>query len=348
MTKKSGGFWDFIKRIFGFAKNEDRGFQFPMASDEEIDAELNEPYRYDEEKNRREAEAMIARSFEEEKTNPNNPDVFFQRATGYSILDENEKALEVLDKILAADPGYIDAYRLKASIYEDTEDYEAVVDNLSRAISLHEDRETNELAAEWGGVFQRVDDLMTKIDWREKIDDYGNRGAAYFNLNNFEAAIDDFTSALRLDADNDYLYASRAEAYLETGDLGKALEDINKAIAIDASHYNYAKRAEVHRRLGNLDIALADVSKAIELNNSNTSELANLFDGYFQRGEIHMEKGDYDAAVRDFTAQIEKDPEFIEPYELRAAAYRRLGMDSLAAADERKAADLSAKSEEEF
>ena len=347
MSKKSGGFWGFIKRIFGFGQGGEQRTSFPIVPDEVIDAELNESFVYDDEKNRRQAEAMIAGSFEEEKISPNDPSVLFQRATGYSILGENEKALETLDKILAADPAYIDAYRLKAGIYEDAEDYEKVVDNLSRAISLHEAAEMNEPAADRGGVVERVEELLTRIDWREKVDDYGNRGAAYFNLSDFEAAIDDFTSALGLDAGNDYLYASRAEAYLETGAPGKALEDLNRAIEIDASQYNYAKRAEAHRRVGNLDGALGDVSKAIELHETNPPELAYFFDGYFLRGEIHMEKGDYNDAVRDFTAQIEKDPEFIEPYEMRAAAYRRLGMDSRAAADEQKAAELSAENSED-
>ena len=79
---------------------------------------------------------------------------------------------------------------------------------------------------------------------------------------------------------------------------------------------------------------------------SSDWDLARWFDGYFDRAEIYMEKGDYNAAVRDFTAQIEKDPEFIDQYERRAAAYRFLGIDSLAEADERKAAELSAAYEE--
>ena len=342
MTKKTGGIWGFIKRLFGFGNGYRDPFSYKAASDEEIDAELNEPFKYDEAKTRREAEEMIAKSFEDEKTTPENADVFFQRATGYSILGDNEKSLEVLDKILSIDADYTDAYRLKASIYDDLENYEEVVNNLDRAISLHVEQKE---IVDSDGVFERIDNLLSRIETGEMTDDYQNRGAAHYRLKNFEAAIGDYTKAIEIDPDNDYLYSNRGEAYLEAGNHAKALEDLNKAIEIEENEYNFATRAGIYRQTGNYDAALRDISKSITLNDAGDQEIAQFFRRRSERAEIYMEKGDYDSAIRDYTVEIEKDPAYFEAYERRAAAYRSLNMESLAEADEQKAAEIVAELE---
>ena len=343
MSDKTGGFFGFIKRLFGIGKNDAPKSYISTDSDENFDDESTEAvYQYDEEKTRREAEEMIAKSIEEEKTNPDDPDVFFQRATGYSILGDNQTALGILDNILSLDAGYIDAYRLKASIYEESENYEEVVNSLNRAISLHVE-ETDE-----GSEFlpQDITDILLNFETSEKVDDYQKRGAAYFKLNNFESAIDDFSRAIELDSNNDFLYSSRGDVYLEMGNPQKALEDLNKAVEIEENEYNFANRARIYKELGYFDAALQDISKAITLNEANNSDLAQYFEGHFERAEIYMEKGDYNRAVQDYTVEIEKDPTFIEAYERRAAAYRALGMESLAQSDEQKAEELSADAED--
>ncbi len=342
MSNKTGGFFGFIKRLFGIGNNADRKSQTSGVSNEDFDEDLAESYKYDEEKARREAEEMIEQSFEEEKINPDDPSVFFQRATGYSILDDNETALSLLDKVLSIDADYIDAYRLKATIYEESENYEEVVNYLNRAISLHSVK--TDASSEF--LPQNVNDLLLNFEISEKAGDFQKRGAAHFNLNNHEAAIVDFSKAIEIDSNNDFLYSSRGEVYLEMGNAEKALQDLNKAIAIEEHEFNYANRAGIYKHLGDLDAALRDISKAIALNEANNSESAQYFDGHLDRAEIYMEKGDFDSAVQDFTVQIEKDPSFIDPYERRAAAYRSLGMESLAQSDEQKAAELSAENEE--
>ncbi|HEY8561915.1 MAG TPA: tetratricopeptide repeat protein [Pyrinomonadaceae bacterium] len=339
MSVKSGGFFGFIKRLFGFGSKDDEPKpSIALVSDEEIDAEMNEPFVFDEEKNRREAEEMIAQSFEDEKIDADDPEIYFRRATGHSLLEERETALGLLDKALSLDAGYIPAHRLKAAIYRELEDYAEAVKWLDRTIALH--------SADDEAFSEDIRDAATYSDRNAKADDYQDRAEAHVHLNNFEAAIDDFSKAIEIDPNNDFLYSSRGQIYLELNDYERALADLNKALEIDEGYYNYANRARIYKQSGDLDRALRDFDKAIALNETSDSDLARYFDGYFDRAEIYMEKGDYNSAVRDYTTQIEKDPEFIDPYERRAAAYRFLGMDSLAAADEQRAAELAAEYEE--
>ena len=62
---------------------------------------------------------------------------------------------------------------------------------------------------------------------------------------------------------------------------------------------------------------------------------------YFERGELYFLKGDYENAERDFSEVVRLKPDFEKIYAKRAEAYRKIGKNELAEADERKAAEAA-------
>ncbi|MDO9127497.1 MAG: tetratricopeptide repeat protein, partial [Parvibaculum sp.] len=60
-----------------------------------------------------------------------------------------------------------------------------------------------------------------------------NRGVAYKNTGDLEAAVADYTAALRIAPRDSLIYRNRANARREMGDYDAALADIGRAIELD-------------------------------------------------------------------------------------------------------------------
>lgn len=97
-----------------------------------------------------------------------------------------------------------------------------------------------------------------------------NRGIVQMEATNADAAIADFTAAIALNPEYPAIYAHRAEAYQDTGQLDLALTDLGVVIRLlpeDAD--GYADRGEVHLRLGDRDKAVSDFRAALKLEPGN-------------------------------------------------------------------------------
>ena len=120
---------------------------------------------------------------------------------------------------------------------------------------------------------RRVENLAAKS--------YFDRGMSNAESGNFDAAIDDFTNAIRFDADYPDVHFNRGKARLIKGDIDLAIDDFNEAAWLrpdDARVYN-------------------------------------------MRGLARMDKGETDAAIADFTNAISVSPRFAEAYINRGGAY---------------------------
>lgn len=87
-----------------------------------------------------------------------------------------------------------------------------------------------------------------------------------------EAAVAYWNCVVAREPCNGQSYFKRAEAWVELGELQRAIDDLGTAIRLDpASAQNYAARAELLMTVENRrDEALADFSKALEIEPGNT------------------------------------------------------------------------------
>ena len=94
-------------------------------------------------------------------------------------------------------------------------------------------------------------------------------------MDQFSAAIADYSEVLKLEPNQRWAYNNRGAAYLDNNDLPNALRDFNEAIRIEPKYaLAFANRAEVLRRQGKLSEALADANKAIEIDPQNARALS--------------------------------------------------------------------------
>ncbi|NWG17913.1 MAG: tetratricopeptide repeat protein [Chloroflexi bacterium] len=168
---------------------------------------------------------------------------------------------------------------------------------------------------------------------------YYLRGAAYIQLGDLPRALDDLKRTLDYPATNADFTGSvhnlRALLYLEQGDTDAALADLNAGIsAAPEVAALYVTRAQVYRAQGRLDDALVDYDKALELDGDSIEARAG-------RAQINVQAEAFEAALADYSRILELDPQNGEAYALRAGVYLAQSQYDLALADLDAAVQLS-------
>lgn len=165
-----------------------------------------------------------------------------------------------------------------------------------------------------------------------------NRGNANTDLKKYDEALADYATAIKLDPKFVPAYSGRGNLYGATQRFKEAIADFTKAIEFDpADPENYYNRAVMYRETRELDKVIADYDKYIPLVAGNVVYQA---DGYINRGIAKAALGRNEDALADFTKVIELDPKRANGYKARAMIYREMKKLDLAAADEKKAAEL--------
>jgi tetratricopeptide (TPR) repeat protein len=162
------------------------------------------------------------------------------------------------------------------------------------------------------------------------VHEYDLKGYELLEKEDWEAAIEWYTTALAEHPKDSYLIGRRCDAWVRKGEPEKALAEYTRRIAELPPHPEvqddwycknsngrtrssweiqradaFTSRGLLYQKLGDYDKAIADFSEAIPLGWSN-------YGGYWtNRGIAYREKGDLDAALADLNAAMEswEDPE---------------------------------------
>ncbi|MDR1868607.1 MAG: tetratricopeptide repeat protein [Treponema sp.] len=180
------------------------------------------------------------------------------------------------------------------------------------------------------------------LEWTAlTAEDYQARGFKYFDRNDYDSAIAEFTKAINLDPDFALAYIDRGHAYygrslvyagkgdweMYLADKERAVVDwadggillANQRIQLNPNNaYAYSWRGLAYSDKKEYDRAFADFEHAIQLdpNNSNT---------YYFRGVANYNKKDYDSAIADFSKAIRIDPNNFYCYSRQADVYYKQG-----------------------
>ncbi len=125
-------------------------------------------------------------------------------------------------------------------------------------------------------------------------------------------------------------YVNRGVAYTMAARWTEALQDLNKALAIDKDcKAVYQNRAIVYGNMGQPELAIADFSKTIDFEPANAN-------ARFNRGVTYVNTGNNTAAMDDFSKTIAIKPDYL-------AAYVNLGMLSFQEKNYNKALEVSTR-----
>ena len=191
----------------------------------------------------------------------------------------------------------------------------------------------------YNGQYQLAIDNYTKClkletDDAKKADAYYNRGTVYgMGLENYTAAIADYTSAIRIEPDAADAYYNRGSAYYNLKNYKAAIADFTSALKINPDYAQaYNNRGNVYANLENYTAAIADFTSALRIK-------PDYADAYNNRGLTYA-KGleNYTAAIADFTSAIRIDPDYADAYRNRGLSKAKSGQSSCS--DYKRACDL--------
>jgi tetratricopeptide (TPR) repeat protein len=144
---------------------------------------------------------------------------------------------------------------------------------------------------------------------------YNSRAIVYNELRRFDEALRDCDEAIRLDPDLAVFRDTRGVVLSRMGKYDQAIRDYDKAIELNPSLADaYMNRGVAYGKTGRLTRALADFDKAISLKSDYPS-------AYYNRGNTYADREDYDRAILDYTKAIALKRDYVEAYYNRAVAW---------------------------
>ena len=106
---------------------------------------------------------------------------------------------------------------------------------------------------------------------------YSQRGTVHYETGNWDAAIADYSAAIKLDPKNGEAFNNRAWTYYRAGRPSEALADADTAVRmLGTVAYVWDTRAHIHARLGNREAAISDFRAALAIDPANAASKAGL------------------------------------------------------------------------
>lgn len=137
---------------------------------------------------------------------------------------------------------------------------------------------------------------------------YTERGDVYYQLNDFHRAIENYSTALKLDDQQSRAYFGRGMAYGRMGLMDEGIADLGVYIARHPTDsVAYTKRGVRNIWRGNLPDAQRDLTRAVELDPTNAEAHDDL-------GVVHAKYNRLTIAAEHFLTAIRLDPGYQKAY----------------------------------
>ncbi|MGB0391601.1 MAG: tetratricopeptide repeat protein [Salibacteraceae bacterium] len=160
-----------------------------------------------------------------------NPEHYFSKASIYSMADQKEKAIEILNKLvsISENEDKIEAKLALAKEFQEIGDFQASVSEYLDILRISPDNEDAlmeiSLSCELSGQYQNGVDIINKF-----IDDNPYSHFAWFSLGNMYMTMDNYSEAVRA-----YEYATLinnkfSEAFFNLGNAFMKIEQFENAI----------------------------------------------------------------------------------------------------------------------
>lgn len=157
---------------------------------------------------------------------------------------------------------------------------------------------------------------------------YEYRASLFKRNKKYKEAIADYTTLIRLLPKANY-YLQRANIYFDLANYQGAINDLSKAILLDESWtYLYEKRGDTFIKLKKYSAAIKDFKLIM-------TKFEGLFacDGYKGLGDVFSAQNKYDSALKNYSKAIELCSDEVGKYEVRANFFTKFGKHILAEKD---------------
>jgi len=146
-----------------------------------------------------------------------------------------------------------------------------------------------------------------------------NRGIVYNKINKFDSAIADFNIAIKLKPNYPEAYSNRGIVFVKIEKFDSAIADFDIAIKLKPDYPEaYTSRGIVYNKINKFDSAIDDFNIAIKLK-------PDYPEAYSNRGIVYAKIGKFDNAIDDFNKAIELNSQYTDPYSNRGIIYATIG-----------------------
>lgn len=160
--------------------------------------------------------------------------------------------------------------------------------------------------------------------WPGSAESYLKRGVAYLDIRQWDKAMEDFNKALALDPQMKKVHQHRAFVYFQNEEYDRALADLNvEAQRSPRDAEIYSSRGNVYQRMGELDKAMADYAQALQLDPDDAQIDMNI-------GNIHGMRGELEQALKFYDTALQKDPGYFFAHHNKGITYDQLGQEDKA------------------
>ena len=165
------------------------------------------------------------------------------------------------------------------------------------------------------------------------------RAQLFFELHQFDLAIEDYSDVIRVNNKIDEAYFGRGMALGRNGEVRKGIADLSEYIRRNPdSSLAYTKRGVRYLWIGEEKNAQLDLLQAIKLNPDNAEAHDDL-------GVIHARQGQYQQALKHFQTTVSLDPSYMKGHHNMAMVFYIIGMSkqALTAVDQALALESNAR-----
>lgn len=181
---------------------------------------------------------------EDKKSQTNEENIFLIQGNEYYENEDYSKAIFSYSKHLEKEPNNTDVLFSRALAKSEIGDQYGAINDYDKILSME------------GKVTPRIYKFSTI---------YNNKAYCLVQLKNYQAALPFVEKALQLDETEWYIWDTRAEIFLNLGQLDKCISDCNKAINIEPNGNSYLLRGYARIKKGEKTNGCQDLSKAGEL-----------------------------------------------------------------------------------
>jgi tetratricopeptide (TPR) repeat protein len=174
------------------------------------------------------------------KADPYNSAAYDLRGTIYTALDDYERALSDYDRAIELDPFFAQAHYNRGRIYSLLKRYDEALADLQMSVKLDVANFGYRANGNVGLIYHKqgqYDKALAAFDASiassdAQADAFYLRGETYTALEEYEAAIADYQSAISRFARYDLAYQGLGYVYYKTAQYDKAAEALNQAVGI--------------------------------------------------------------------------------------------------------------------
>lgn len=170
------------------------------------------------------------------------------------------------------------------------------------------------------------------------IDILDLRAKAYRNINRYDKAILDYTTAIKISPKINF-FRDRAHCYFMVKNSAASIADYTKALSMDKKDPAvWRSRGRTYMHMNKDAEAIGDFEKSLSLTPPHTDRLEH--ETMNVLGKLYLKTHQFEKAVTLFTKLIRDYPDLGKGYYGRAEAYKNLGKLDLAKADDAKGREM--------